>query len=495
MVETPDHGFRHSEALAKRTLSSISWQMGGSIINTIILFGRSILLARLLPIHVFGVYAFATSILTLTAPLTEFGMAGAFLHRAPETQDEDEAAAVHLTLKTLFILGWTTLIVAGGMLFTEGQERGVLIVLVAVRGITYLTQTPRLILRRRVVHRRIALLNTLNALLTTFFAVLLAWQGYTIEALIVTDAVIMLLNITLFYVWRPVWRPHLAWCPQLVRYYLRFGGQILLTDITSVSLDQVDDLWVRVFLGNTPLGFYSRAYSFATYPRSILAAPVDMVIGGTYAELKGQRKKLSLAFFRVNALLIRVGFLIGGLLFLIAPEFIQLIIGAKWMPMLNTFRLMLIFTLLQPIKAAVGNMFIAVGEPAEVLKIRLLQLLLLILGLFLLGPRGGILGVALAVDIMAAVGTLALLHGAKAHVDFSVKHLLSAPVLALATAIVLTYSVTQLEMLQSLDWLRGVVKAIVFTIVYSGLLFALEHQHLTKMLREVTLFRDKDANS
>jgi O-antigen/teichoic acid export membrane protein len=482
---------RQSKGLAQRTLSSISWQMGASVVNIVVLFGRSILLARLLPVEVFGIYAFATSILTLTAPLTEFGMGGAFLHRAPETQDEDEAAAVHLSLKVLFLFAWVTVIVLGARLFTEGQERMTLVWLVVIRSLTYLTQTPRLILHRRVVHRRIALLQTLSALFTTLFAVTLAWQGITVWALIATDAVIMLLSMLLLYVWRPVWRPHFAWRPQVIRYYLSFGSRVLASDLLSVSLDQIDDLWTRIFLGNTPLGFYSRAFSFATYPRSILAAPVTLVIGGTYAELKGRRGALSQAFFRVNALLLRAGFLFSGLLFLIAPEFIRLVIGAKWMPMLDSFRLMLVFTLLHPIKATMGNMFVAVGEPTEVLKVRLLQLLLLVLGLFLLGPTWGILGVAFAVDIMAAVGTVALLHRAYAHVDYSVKRLFAAPLLSLVTALVLAHAGAQIQALRVSDWFTGAVKAIVFTTVYGSLLLVLERQDLTKILRQVNFLRSK----
>jgi O-antigen/teichoic acid export membrane protein len=152
---------------------------------------------------------------------------------------------------------------------------------------------------------------------------------------------------------------------------------------------------------------------------------------------------------------------------------------------------MLVFTLLHPIKATMGNMFVAIGEPTEVLKVRLLQLLLLALGLFLLGPTWGILGVAFAVDIMAAVGTVALLHRAYVHVDYSVKRLFAAPLLALVTALVLAHAGAQIQALRVSDWFTGAVKAIVFTTVYGSLLLVLERQDLTKILRQVNFLRSK----
>ena len=45
--------------------------------------------------------------------------------------------------------------------------------------------------------------------------------------------------------------------------------------------------------------------------------------------------------------LIQFAYLLGAvLLALVAPEFIRLALGAKWLPMLTAFRLMLVFTLL-----------------------------------------------------------------------------------------------------------------------------------------------------
>ena len=64
----------------------------------------------------------------------------------------------------------------------------------------------------------------------------------------------------------------------------------------------------------------------------------------------------------------------AGLLALIAPEFIYLVIGRQWLPMLDAFRLMLLFTLLDPIRGTLANLFIAVGKPEKVLWARLAQL-------------------------------------------------------------------------------------------------------------------------
>ena len=77
-------------SLAERTVASVSWNIGANLIKIGVLFARSVLLARLLPIEAFGVYTLATSIVTFSGILPNFGMGGAFL----------PVSYTHLTLPT-----------------------------------------------------------------------------------------------------------------------------------------------------------------------------------------------------------------------------------------------------------------------------------------------------------------------------------------------------------------------------------------------------------
>jgi O-antigen/teichoic acid export membrane protein len=343
-----------------------------------------------------------------------------------------------------------------------------------------LTQTPNLILVRRVIHRRIAVVQLVTTALTTVVAVALAWMGVTLWALLATDIAALCVQIVLFYIWRPVWRPRLAWDASVVRYYLRFGSRTFLAGVLLQAINHVDDLWTGQVLGKTALGFYSRAYTFATYPRQVLAQPINAVAAGTYAELKGNRKGLSQAFFRTNAFLIRTGFFLAGLLALLAPEFIQLLLGAKWMPMLEAFRLMLVFTLLDPIKTTVADLFTAVGRPELVVRARSIQLMVLLGGLLLLGRPFGIAGVALAVNVMLIVGIVLLFWQARAYVDLSLWRLFGAPSLALACGLGLGSGAAAVLPIGTWDLWAGLTKALVFAGGYGLVSWAFERKEILR---------------
>jgi O-antigen/teichoic acid export membrane protein len=380
---------------------------------------------------------------------------------------------------------WALLLGLAAILWAEGPSKTALIVLILINVGLQLTTTPRMMLIRRVEHKRLAIVSMTISILSTTLAIIIALQGGELWALLASDIVALCVTILAFYIYRPIWRPHLMWIPSAARYFLQFGGQHFVSSALHQANDRVDDLWTRYILGPIPLGFYSRAYTFAVYPRALVADPIQGVVSGTYAELYGDRRRLSLAFFGVNAVLIRAGILTAGILFLVAPEFTRLLLGEKWLPMVSTFQLMLVFTLLDPIKKSVASVFVAVGNPGIVMRARAVQFAVLLVGLFTLGPILGIDGVAIAVNIMIVVGMTILLHRARQYVDFKARRLFIIPLFALSIGIGATYIlVTNLTFIES-EWWIGAIKVLTFVLTFGFFELLLERKQFIRTMSEL----------
>ena len=152
------------------------------------------------------------------------------------------------------------------------------------------------------------------------------------------------------------------------------------------------------------------------------------------------------------------------------------------MPMLNAFRLMLVFTLLDPMKVTIANLYVAVGRPELVVKVRIIQVIVLVGGLFFLGNRWDITGVALAVDLMLVVGIAILLQQAKKFVDYKIVKLFLVPSLALVTALVVALGSSHLFDFSDLSWNTAVAKTIAFLTVYIGILLVGERQQMVQTI-------------
>ncbi len=467
--------------LLKQSVTSSAYNVTANIFQVVLLFGRSIILARLLNPQTFGTYALASSIVHLTRPLAIFGLGGALLYRTPEGQEET-ARRVHFTLTASLGIVWTVLLAAGAELFAPPDTRVALWVVTGAAFATLMTRTPRTLLTKRVWFRRLAFLQAITAVATTAVAVGMAWYGLGLWSLLTTDIVSAALALLIFYGIRPVWRPRLGWASAIARDFLRFGSQVFMGGLLSQALDRVDDIWTGIALGDTPLGFYSRAYRFANYPRILLAKPLNQVVAGTYAQVKDHRKRLSKTFFRVNAAIVRVDFLLAGLLTLIAPEFIRIGLGSRWLPMLDAFRLMLLYTLLDPIKVTTANVITAAGAPERVVRARAIQLGVFLLGLVTMGPLWGIAGVALAVDLMLMLGMGILFWEARRFVDFDLRRLFAAPTLALVVGMGAARTAILIPGVLGSPWRTGGVKFLVFSPLYVGLLLLLEKDQINLLL-------------
>lgn len=470
--------------LAKRSISSALWQIPPGLLQIILPFLSSIYLARWLDINIFGDYALASSIVVMTSTLMGFGMHSALVHRAEETIDENIAANVHFSLKLFISIGWIILFFILTFILATDELFIPLVVIGSSHFVHSITETHRLILIRRVVHKRLSIIQLISIIVSTPVMLLFALNGFGIWSLLIGNVIGAAIELYIMYFWKPFWKPKLLFDRKIIGYLIKFGAKVYPTMLLSDSLDRVDDVWVGFFLGNNAMGYYSRAYRFATYPRRLLASPISSIAGGMYAELKNNREKLSRAFMTVNAILLRSGFVLSGILWLVAPEFIRIFIGSKWMPMLNTFRLMIVFTMLDPIKLTLGNLLVyAVGKPELVLRVRFIQLFIMIVGIFTLGSAYGIEGVAVAVDLMLFIGIAFFLIILRRYVDYSIVSLFIVPGIIFGISIGLARLAINLPFIPRNDITTGGVKIFVFLIFYTFFIFIFEKKEWL-MLRD-----------
>ena len=473
-------------SIVQRSIRSSMYTLGASGFTTIIQLFRSILLARLIAPEVFGIYSFAAAFVLVTSSIPNFGMSSALLHRAPESEGE-EPLRVHFTILLIFNIFWASAITVISALILPQENLWVLWIFLATQFVDNLVITSRTLLMRRVELKRIAIIDTLSIVLSTASALLFAWKGLGIQGLISTDIIAAIVAVFGFLIIRPPWKVHLGWSPIIARYLLNFGYRTFLGNLVNQVLDYTDNLWTGQFLGKSSLGYYSRAYTFSSYPRKVLANPINSVASGTYAELKDNPKQLSQAFFRANALLVRTGFFMAGLLALIAPEFIHLVIGAQWLPMLAAFRLMLLFTLLDPLRFTLASLFIAIGKPEKLFWILLIQLGVLFLGLFIFGNLWGISGVAIAVNFMILIGIMIMFWQARSYVQFSILRLFGSPLLALISGLLIAYLVIFIVGDNNSYWVTGLSKTLAFGVTYTVLILLFEYKEIPTLINYARL--------
>ncbi len=472
--------------LTNQALRGSVYTVGASLVTLTLGFLRSVLLARLLLPEHFGLVTLALFYIGLAAQLRGLGLDMALIHR----QDADESfRRTYFSLR----LGLDLLAFGGLLALTPLLQRvysqmpdlsAVLVVLIFTTFLANLSQVQETLIRKNLAFSQLAATDIAASVTMTFVAPFLAWRGWGVWALVAEQ--LSGIGVRFLLTWGPFrqWKPGLSWDRQTIRWFWEYGKPTWVASNLGYLLDRFDDFWIGTALGKVPLGLYSRAYEFAHYPRRVLANPLVTVFTPIFARLQDDRLRLSQAFFRSAYIILRSGFLVAGAFGLVMPEFIHYVIGDQWQPMLWTFRLMLIYTVLDPFLMLVSNLMLAIGRPRDLQNANIAQGLFFIPAVVLGAWLWGINGVALAADGMLLLGALWLYRPLRQTVDFSAARLMGWSVLALVIAWGGGFLVEAFAQGTTAEILT--MKVILFGFVFSGFLVTAERNDLAAGVQELT---------
>jgi O-antigen/teichoic acid export membrane protein len=477
-----DH--RERDTVSTDALKGSFFGIASSLITLVLGFVRSVLLARWVAPEHFGVVALVLFYISLAGHLRTLDLGKAFMHRQ---DDSERLVGTFFCLQTgTLLLSLALLVIATPLLRvaypTTPLLTSILLALVGVELVKGLSGVQETLLGKGLAFRALAITDVVASITMLLVAPYLAWRGWGAWALVAEQASGILARFVMTWlVFRP-WRPRIAWDREIARWFLDFGRAAWGAANLGFLIDRFDDVWIGTMLGEAPLGYYSRAYEFAHYPRRVIANPLVSVFTPVFARLQVDRRRLSQAFYRVSHVILRTGFLISGAFALVMPEFIALVIGTQWQPMLLTFRLMLIYTLLDALLMLSGSLLLVVGDPRGLQRSRLVQALFFIPAVIAGAYLWGINGVALAADGMLVIGAATLYPSLRKVVDFSLFKLAFWPLMALGGAYGAGLLVEARWALPSL-WLSAAAKLALFTAVYAGALAFIERGDYLRGIR------------
>jgi O-antigen/teichoic acid export membrane protein len=454
---------------------------------------RSILLMRLLLPEDFGILGLALFFATFITPFLSLSIDNALM----QTKDiSEKELSTHYTLRLILATTVFLICLASSSLMTRIYGKGVVSSFLVLAGIhlleaTYATQN--IILRREMRFGALAVLNLLSSLAMTIIAPLFAYLGAGFWSLVVEQAIGPIVRwFGVLFVIRP-WNVKIFLCKKEAVNQLRFGSKIVLTHLLGLILDRFDDFWTGTVLGKTPLGYYSRAYELAQYPERVLATPVTYVFYSTYAANQGKSQQLSNAFSLSGNFLSRVGLLFATLLFVIAYEVTDILFGAAWYPIVPVFQMMLIYIMLDPIYVNLSYLFLGIGEPSILNRIRLLQMGIFIPAVIIFSRYWGIMGVAMAANTMMFSGTAVAMVASRRFVHVSYLRMFSWPLVAAFAAGVFGIMFEKIIPIHT-TWEGIIAKGSIITLIYLGIVWFSERHMLIKIFKyTVTLIKGNNV--
>lgn len=367
--------------------------------NWLLSFGSRILLARLLTPHDFGLVAMVLLVQGLVQLLGMRGVSAAVVQRQ---KDVDEIATAAFWLNPIIgsLIGLTQILVAPAVasFYHEPLLRWLLTAsaigfFVSPWGATHATLLQKTLQLQRRTARQIIL-----RVVITGGIVVMAYAGFGVWSFVIPP----LLGdpIEVFLNWRFCpWRPRLRLYVHRWKDIFGFGKDVLGADVLRYFTDNTDYMFVGRLLGASPLGFYSFAFRQSMVAMQNVTVTAAKVAFPTFAALQSDREQLTRTFTKAILLIscVTLPMQIGQ--FVIAPEYMEVIYGPKWLPAVFAFRVLLIYGSAIAISGLARPILAATGRPDIAWKWSLVVLPLLASAISV-GVRWGINGVAVAVGVV-----------------------------------------------------------------------------------------------
>jgi lipopolysaccharide exporter len=479
-----------ADGLASKTVKGSAYTIGASAVTMVLGFSRSVLLARLLAPEDFGLVAFALTFLNFTAPLRSFGLDQALIHRKPNEETPiDDILGVHFFIRLLLTGLFVVLLLAVIPLLRQFYPQRpllvpVLLVLTLGEVVRALGATPAAYLQKEMHFKELATLQIATSLSMTIIGPFMAWQGYGVWAIVAEQVSGVTIATLVTWIFIHPWRARFTFDRANIRWYLNYGKFVFATHSLGTTLQEFDDFWIGSSLGSLALGYYSKAYEFALYPRRIISDPLTRVVLPLFAKLQDNRLQLSKAYFRFSSLVARLGFLLAGVMVLGARDFVPIVLGEKWEPMVPTFQLMVPYVLLDPLLMVGANLSQAVGHPDFWARARVIQVVAFIPAVIIGSRSWGINGAALATDAALIIGLDLLFLQNRRLVDISFQRMFGLPAVALLLGAAVSWQFSKILSTQS-QLVHGSSRVLIFGCVYSAILLVSESKEYLIHARRV----------
>jgi O-antigen/teichoic acid export membrane protein len=399
---------RVPRGLTNRALGGMIYTFSGTGLQALVQLLALMALGRLLTPTQFGLMGAATVVIACSQIVSQIGVGPAIIQRR-DLSPVHVRVAVTLSCTLGFILG--ALVFFGAPAIAAFYRMPDLEPV--LRGVSFLFPLDGLntvgksLLTRQLRFRLFVLLDV-GSFIVGFacVAVVLAWLGYGVWALVIANlAQEVVRTIAMYVATRHPVRPSMN--IQAGRDLLSFGFGHSMAQIGTLVSQEGDNMVVGRWLGATALGIYDRAYTLMVMPANMFGKVVNRVLFPVMAMVQDEPERLASAYERALAIVALVSLPISALLWVVAPEFIPVLLGPQWGAVVLPFRLFtlsLLFRMSSKISDACTK---AAGAVYSRAILQGAYAACVVTGA-LIGQQWGVGGVAVAVSIAMGVNWLTM---------------------------------------------------------------------------------------
>jgi PST family polysaccharide transporter len=370
--------------------------------GTFMQFFGSIALARLLEVKDFGLVQMSAMVVEFATKMVSSVSMG-LVQRREEVREEH--------INTLFLMDFLFKITLFGIImaclpllvnyFREPRLSTVLPGVAMYMVLDCFETAGTTMLDRQMNFRKSAQIEIVGRFTEIFSSVALALFGFGVWSLILSK--ILGISIVGFLAARAIhWWPSLKFNIAAAKELFRFGGWVFLRNFFRYLADNADRFVISRYLGAQQLGYYSKAFDLMRLPQRRITRALNSVMFAAFSRVQDQPEKVRAGFQKAVLAVSLASYPILVGVMVVAPEFVDLVFGEKWRPMMLPLQIMCVSGVLRSIDPFLNSVVTATGFVRNSTIRRLIEFILLAIAVYI-GVEYGIVGVSVAVVVISII--------------------------------------------------------------------------------------------
>ena len=229
---------------------------------------------------------------------------------------------------------------------------------------------PRAILFRQIKQKELAIMAIVSLLVSGTVGIVMAYNGMAYWGLATQTITFNLMVSILSWVfsrWKPIfplseWRKSFSAWAEPIREMFGFSSKMLITSIFNQINNNIFALVLGKIYDKHVVGIYTQANKWNTMGASTITGMVQGVAQPTFVEVGDDLERLRRAFSKMLRFTCFISFPLMFGLSLVAPEFIVVLIGNKWLSSAHLMQILCIGGAFLPIATLYYNLIISRGK-------------------------------------------------------------------------------------------------------------------------------------
>lgn len=386
--------------IRRKVLSGFVWSMTSSGLLQVTQILTSIVLVRLLSPQDYGLAGMTLLFQGIVVVVADLSMGAALIQRR-EITDTDRSTVFWTTaaIGTLLTVSGVALSGPLASFYHAPAVRPLFVVLSLSFVLTALQVTPQALLDREMRFKLVYLRISVASIVGSITGLAAAFLGAGAWALVLMQMATSLSGLIL--IWACCrWRPRFLFSWKSFRDLGGYGIKMCGSNMLSYVTLNVDNLMVGRFLGSAALGAYAVAFNLMFLPIARIISPIQLALFPAFSRWQDDHSQIADLWLRVLRVVGAV-FIPAMLGFIVvAPDFVDVVLGQKWLAAVPVLQLLGAVALAQGI-ALVGQRVLAAVDKTETLIRFAVFNTVALIGAIALGLQWGLVGVSVCYAAVA----------------------------------------------------------------------------------------------